>query len=65
MDDKKLIFSKKKYSGQTAVVSARLPVELIKRIDKITSTTGKTRNEVIQICLEYSMDNAEIETNNN
>ena len=63
MDDKKITISKKKYSGETAVVSARLPVDLVKKIDKVSNATGRTRNEIIQICLEFSVDNLEVENN--
>lgn len=60
MSDKKLIISSKKFKGETAVISARLPNDLIKRIDDICQTTGRTRNEIIQMCLEFSVDNIEI-----
>ena len=59
--EKKLLISAKKYVGDTAVVSARLPVELIKELDNICKKTGRNRNEVIQMCLEFSVDNIEIE----
>ena len=61
MAEKKLIISSKKYTGETAVVSARLPVDLIMKIDDICEKTGRTKNEVIQMCLEFSVDNIEIE----
>lgn len=61
MAEKKLIIQSKKYKGETAVVSARLPHDLIKKIDEICEVTGRTRNEVIQMCLEFSVDNIEIE----
>ena len=61
MAEKKLIISAKKYVGDSAVVSARLPVELIKELDTICEKTGRYRNEVIQMCLEFSVDNIEIE----
>ena len=59
--DKKLVIAAKKYIGDTAVVSARLPSDLIKRIDEICGITGRNRNEVIQMCLEFAVDNIEIE----
>ena len=59
--EKKLIISSKKYTGETAVVSARLPVDLIKKLDEICEATGRTKNEVIQMCLEFSVDHIEIE----
>lgn len=61
MADKKLVIQSKKYKGDTAVVSARLPHDLIEKIDDICQLTGRTRNEVIQMCLEFSVDNIEIE----
>lgn len=57
MIDKKLIISPRKYKGETSVVSARLPVEMIKEIDKIAENTGRNRNEIITLCLEYALDN--------
>lgn len=60
MTEKKLIISSKKYRGDTSVVSARLPNDLIKRIDEIAETTGRTRNEIVQRCLEFSVDYIEI-----
>ena len=61
LSEKKLIIQQKKYTGETAVVSARLPLDLIKKIDNICEQTGRTKNEVIQMCLEFSVDNIEIE----
>ena len=61
LTEKKLVISAKKYVGDSAVVSARLPVELIKELDDICEKTGRNRNEVIQMCLEFSVDNIEIE----
>lgn len=60
MAEKKLVIPLKKYTGETAVVSARLPVDLIKKIDEICEATGRTKNEIIQMCLEFSVDNIEI-----
>ena len=61
MSEKKLKISSKKYNGDTAVVSARLPSDLIKEIDEICETTGRNRNEIIQLCLEFAVENIEIE----
>lgn len=61
MADKKLIVSSKRFKGETGVVSVRLPNELIKSLDEIAVKTGRTRNEIIQLCLEFSVENLEIE----
>ena len=60
MAKEKLIISSKKYRGETAVVSVRLPDELVKKLDKIAEETGRTRNEIIQKCLGFAVDNLEI-----
>lgn len=57
MDEKKLIISPRKYQGETSVVSTRLPVEMIKNLDSIAEKTGRNRNEIIMLCLEYAIDN--------
>ena len=57
MDEKKLIISPRKYKGETSVVSTRLPVEMIKNLDSIAEKTGRNRNEIIMLCLEYAIDN--------
>lgn len=61
MTDKKLVIASKRYTGETSVVSARLPIDLIKKIDEICEATGRTKNEIIQLCLEFAVDNVEIE----
>lgn len=61
MSEKKLKISAKKYFGDTAVISARLPNDLIKKIDEICESTGRNRNEVMQLCLEFAVENIEIE----
>ena len=61
MAEKKLVISSKKYTGETAVVSARLPLDLIKKLDEICDATGRTKNEVIQMGIEFAVDNIEIE----
>lgn len=57
----KLIILSKKYRGETGTITARIPKELIERLDAIVSQTGRSRNDIIQLCIEYSLDNAEIE----
>lgn len=61
MADKKLIITSKKYRGDSMVVSTRLTNELVKELDKIAEKTGRTRNDIIQTCLEYAVENIEIE----
>ena len=50
----------KKYRGDSMVVSTRLTGELVAKLDEIAEQTGRTRNEIIQTCLEFAVDNLEI-----
>lgn len=63
MTDKKMIIPSKKYKGTSSVVSTRLPAELVQKLDEVASQTGRTRNEIIQRCLEFSIENLEIKEN--
>ncbi len=58
----KLVITAKRYRGETSVVSARLPVELISELDKAAKESGRNRNEIISICLEYALDNLRVES---
>ena len=60
-DEKKFVISSKKYRGETSVISVRLPEEMIVALDDIARRTGRTRNEIIQKCLEFSLENLELE----
>ncbi len=60
MSNEKLIISSKKYRGDSTVISIRLSDELVKKLDTIAERTGRTRNEVIQKCLGFAVDNLEI-----
>lgn len=62
MPGKKLFIPSKRYKGDTSVVSARLPNELIKDLDRIAEDTGRNRNEIIMLCLEFAIDNLETDT---
>lgn len=61
MPDKTLKITIKKYQGDSSVVSVRLPNELIESLDRISKTTGRTRNDIMQRCLEFAIENLEID----
>ena len=63
MEIKKLVISSKKYRGDSSVISVRLTNEMIKALDRIAQETGRTRNEIIQMCLEFAVENIEISDN--
>lgn len=58
--DKKFKITVKKYKGDTSVISLRLPIELVNTLDELAKETGRTRNDIMQRYLEFSIDNLEI-----
>ena len=60
MDDKKLVIRPKRFSGDSSVLSLRLPNELVSRLDEIAENTKRTRNDIVLKCLEYAVQNIEI-----
>ncbi len=63
MENKKLIIATKKFRGDSMVVSTRLPNELVEKLDAVAEQTGRTRNEIIQTCIEFAIENLEIKAN--
>jgi predicted DNA-binding protein len=62
MEEKKLVLSAKKFKADsTTIISARVPTELIKRIEDLAKRTNRNRNEMVQILLTYAVDNAVVE----
>lgn len=61
MSDKKLIIFPKQFRGESVVISVRLPKDMVEAVDAIVKRTGRNRNEVIQKCLVFALNNLEIE----
>lgn len=51
----------KKYTGASTVISMRLPKDLLGDIDNVAADTGRTRNELMQLCLEFALQHMIIE----
>ena len=56
MDNSRFFIPHKKYSGQSVVISCRLFKNMLEDIDAVAEKTGRTRNEVITLSLEYALD---------
>ena len=56
----KLIIRPHKYGGETAVISVRLPREMLSVIDQVASNTGRTRNEILVMSMEFAIENMEV-----
>ena len=59
MSEKKLIIRPHKFGGETAVISLRLPKDMLSVIDQLAANTGRTRNEILVKSLEYALENVE------
>lgn len=51
---------KKKYGGDTTVVSMRISRDLLKDIDKVADLSGRKRNEILTMSLEFALKHTEI-----
>lgn len=62
MERKDLIIKKaKKGEDGYKVFSIRIKEETVKRIDGIAAETGRSRNELIGLFLDYAVDHCRIE----
>ena len=60
METPKLCITPKRYHGESTVVSLRLPKDMIEELDHMAGCTGRTRSELMTLCLEFAMQNVEI-----
>ena len=60
MADKKLVIRPRKFGGETTVISLRLPKEMLTVIDQVATDTGRTRNEILVLSMEFALENMEI-----
>lgn len=66
MEKPKLQITPKKYSGESSVISMRLPKDMLRDIDAVAEETGRTRNEIMLLSMKFALDNMEIrKTGNN
>lgn len=60
MEEVKLTITSKKYTGESAIVSVRLPKDMILELDTVAGKTGRTRNEIISTSLEFALKHLDI-----
>lgn len=60
--DKKLIINKKSPKGEDGykTFSIRIKEETVARLDKLSQDTNRSRNELINILLDFAIDNSEV-----
>ena len=60
MESPILRITPKKYAGEPTIVSMRISRELLKDIDNIANVTGRNRNEVLAMSLEFALNHMDI-----
>lgn len=60
MEKPTLKIEPKKYTGESTVVSIRMPRDMVRELDGIAAMTGYTRTELMMLCLEFSLNHMEI-----
>jgi hypothetical protein len=63
MEKPTLRITPKKYAGETTIVSMRIAKELLKDIDAVANVTGRNRNELLTMSLEFALNHMEIVMN--
>lgn len=65
MEEPVLKIKKRRYVGDSAVVTLRIPKDMVKDLDNIAESTGRTRNEIMSTCLEFAIEHMVIQLNTN
>ena len=60
MDKPVFLIPQKKYTGETTIVSMRLSKDLLKDIDQVAASTGRNRNEILTMSLEFALNHIEL-----
>ena len=60
LEERKLIIEPHKYGGETSVISMRMPKEMLEDIYKVAAETGRTRNEILMLSMEFALEHLEI-----
>lgn len=58
----KLIINKKSLKGEDGykIFSIRIKEETVSNLDKLAAQTNRSRNELINILLDYAIENSEV-----
>ena len=50
----------KKYGGETTIISMRVARDMLRDLDKVAELTGRNRNEILAMSLEFALNHTEI-----
>lgn len=59
-EDKFIVPHRKPAVGKSTVVSVRLPDTMLAKLENVAAQTGRTRNELVQMCINYALARLEI-----
>lgn len=60
MSENILRIETKKYREESVVISSRIPKDMLQDIDFVAKESGRTRNEIITMFLDFALKNTEI-----
>ena len=60
MEDMTLKITAKRYGNESTVISFRLPKDMLREIDDVAESTGRTRNEIMTTSLEFALQHMEV-----
>ena len=59
-EDKFIVPHRRPAVGKSNVVSVRLPDTMLAKLEDVAAQTGRTRNELVQMCIDYALARLEI-----
>ena len=60
--EEKLQISRKRFVGESTVISLRIPKDMLEEIDRTAAFTGRPRNEILTTAIEFAIKRMEIES---
>lgn len=60
MEENVLRIEAKRYREDSVVMSARIPKDMLQDIDFVAKESGRTRNEIVTMFLDFALKNTEI-----
>ena len=50
----------RKYVEETTIVSMRMAKDMLRDIDAVVKATGRNRNEILTMCLEFALSHMDV-----
>ena len=50
----------RKYTATSTIISLRIPKDMVETLDGVAEQTGRTRNEIITMGLEFALEHLSI-----